>query len=87
MLVFSSLQEILNFTFTIEKPTDGEWGVLQKDGSWSGMVGMLANQEIDLGTFFRYTGLSRSSWTKLNSYFRQKTINGVQKRDLCMFFR
>ena len=41
VLVFSSRQEILNFTFTIEKPTDGEWGVLQKDGSWSGMVGML----------------------------------------------
>ena len=28
-----------------------------------------------LGSF---TGLSRSSWTKLNSYFRQETINGVR---------
>ena len=33
------------------------------------------------------TGYLRSNWTKVNSYFRQKTINGVQKRDLCMFFR
>ena len=33
------------------------------------------------------TGLSRTYWTKLNSYFRQKTINGVEKRDLCIFFR
>ena len=48
-----SLQEILNFTFTIEKPIDGEWGVMQDDGSWSGIVGMLARKEIDLGTVIK----------------------------------
>ena len=40
----------MNFTFTIERPKDGEWGILQKNGSWTGMVGMLARQEIDFGT-------------------------------------
>ena len=35
----------------------------------------------------KYTGCFGSNWTKLNSYFRQKTINGIQKRDLRMFFR
>ena len=33
------------------------------------------------------TGCFGSNWTKLNSYFRQKTLHGGQKRDLCMFFR
>ena len=41
----------MNFTFTIERPKDGEWGILQKNGSWTGMVGMLARQEIDFGIF------------------------------------
>ena len=40
----------MNFTFTIKRPKDGEWGILQKNGSWTGMVGMLARQEIDFGT-------------------------------------
>ena len=44
------LQDIMNFTFNIERPKDGEWGILQKNGSWTGMVGMLARQEIDFGT-------------------------------------
>ena len=38
-------------------------------------------------TRYDFTGCIRTNWTKLNSYLRQKTINGVQKRDLCMFFR
>ena len=33
------------------------------------------------------TGSSGTNWMKLNRYFRQKTINGVQKCDLFMFFR
>ena len=33
------------------------------------------------------TGYPRSNWTKLNSYFRQKTIHGDQKHDLYIFFR
>ena len=40
-----------------------------------------------------HTGYPRSSWTKLNSYFRQKTIHGVRNvicacslgLDICVF--
>ena len=42
----------MNFTFNIEKPKDGEWGILQINGSWTGMVGMLTKQEIDFGTLY-----------------------------------
>jgi hypothetical protein len=45
-----SLQEIMNFTYTVIKPPDGEYGVFQPDGTWSGMVKLLANQDIDIAT-------------------------------------
>ena len=38
----------MNFTYTLIKPPDGQWGAIQPDGSWNGMVKMLADQEIDI---------------------------------------
>ena len=45
-----SLQEIMNFTYTVIKPPDGQYGGIQPDGTWSGMVGLLANHDIDIAT-------------------------------------
>ena len=45
--VFFSLQEIMNFTFTLTQPPDMQWGTLQPDGSWSGMVNLLQTQQVD----------------------------------------
>ena len=39
----------MNFTYTFEKPPDGEWGSKFPNNSWSGLVGMLINKEIDIG--------------------------------------
>ena len=47
---FISLQEIMNFTYTVIVPPDGEYGVIQPDGRWSGMVKLLANHDIDIAT-------------------------------------
>jgi hypothetical protein len=44
-----SLQEIINFTYTLIKPPDGTWGAIQHDGTWNGMVNLIANQDIDIG--------------------------------------
>ena len=49
--VFDNLQEVMNFTYTLIKPPDGQWGAIQSDGSWSGLVGLLASGEIDIGMF------------------------------------
>ena len=38
----------MNFTYTLTKPPDGAWGSIQPDGSWNGMVNMLAKQDIDI---------------------------------------
>ena len=47
--VFKTLQGVLNFTYSVRLPPDGQWGALQSDGSWSGMVGMLHREIVDIG--------------------------------------
>nr|XP_045618625.1 glutamate receptor ionotropic, kainate glr-3-like [Procambarus clarkii] len=48
----ASLLEILahsiNFTYSVSRPADGSWGLLHDNGSWSGMVGMVARKEADM---------------------------------------
>ena len=46
--VYFSLQEIMNFTFTLIQPPDMQWGALQPDGSWSGIVNLLQTQQVDI---------------------------------------
>ena len=38
----------MNFTYTLIKPPDGQWGAIQADGTWSGMVTLLQNEIIDI---------------------------------------
>ena len=52
--VFNNLQEVMNFTYTLIKPPDGQWGAIQPDGSWSGMVGLLQTGVIDIGKICRF---------------------------------
>ena len=40
----------MNFTYTVIKPPDGQYGTIQSDGTWNGMVKLLANQDIDIAT-------------------------------------
>ena len=47
--VFHALQEVMNFTYVLKPPEDGEWGAVKDDNTWTGMVGMLAAKEIDIG--------------------------------------
>ena len=47
--VYFCLQEKMNFTFTLIQPLDKQWGALQPDGSWSGMVNLLQTQQVDFG--------------------------------------
>ena len=47
--VFFILQYALNFTFVVTKPPDGQWGAIQSDGTWSGMVRELQEDRADIG--------------------------------------
>ena len=49
MLQTFVFQKILNFTYALTKPPDGQWGSIQPDMSWTGIVGMLTRGEIDIG--------------------------------------
>ena len=49
MLQSFLFQKILNFTYDLTKPPDGQWGSIQSDMSWTGIVGMLTRGDIDIG--------------------------------------
>ena len=42
MEVLGHLSEKLNFTYDLKQPPDHKWGGKEANGSWNGMVGMLA---------------------------------------------
>ena len=52
--IFDNLQEIMNFSYTLTQPPDGQWGALKPDNTWNGMVGMLERNEIDIGDNFAH---------------------------------
>ena len=46
------MQRARNFTFTISRPSDVEWGGCDEEGECTGMIGMVSRNEVDfaLGT-------------------------------------
>nr|XP_045587458.1 glutamate receptor ionotropic, kainate 4-like [Procambarus clarkii] len=44
----SYLAMALNFSYIYLRPADRSWGIKRADGSWSGMVGMVTRQEVDI---------------------------------------
>ena len=48
MIIYLIFQNSLNFTYTLIKPSDGQWGIL-KNGKWTGMIGALQHKEVDIG--------------------------------------
>ena len=53
----------MNFTYTLKKPPDLNWGSLQKDGTWNGMVRLLQDQEADIGKYMIEMGiLNKLPW-------------------------
>ena len=47
--ILFTLQSVLNFTFNgLSKSPDGQWGALQSDGTWTGMVRELQDERMDL---------------------------------------
>ena len=62
----------MNFTYVVSKPPDGPFGALEPDGNWTGMIGELVNQKVDIGKVFkRYTIYIVSTGIKDISLFLQ----------------
>ena len=51
----------MNFTYTVIKPPDGQYGAIQPDGTWSGMVKLLVDQDIDIATASFFVTQQRSA--------------------------
>ncbi len=43
--VFHEIQGIMNFTYTMHMPEDGEWGAKREDGSWTGIIGEMNGEK------------------------------------------
>ncbi|XP_076068495.1 glutamate receptor ionotropic, kainate 4-like [Oratosquilla oratoria] len=43
-----AMGQVLNFTFGVQTPHDGQWGNPQPDGTITGMIGMVARHEINI---------------------------------------
>ena len=48
-MILKYLQKALKFTFEIKRPHDGSVGYIYKNGSWSGMIGMVNRSVVDFG--------------------------------------
>ena len=48
--IFMELSNLLNFSITVTSPPDNQHGVMKSDGTWSGMIGQLVEEEVDVGT-------------------------------------
>ncbi|XP_064101780.1 ionotropic receptor 21a-like [Macrobrachium nipponense] len=58
--VVQTLSNVLNFTVQFEEPPAEEyWGREEQNGSWSGMMGKLARNEVDLGVVDLYVTIIR----------------------------
>ncbi|XP_046444793.1 glutamate receptor ionotropic, delta-1-like isoform X1 [Daphnia pulex] len=47
--ILAALMETYNFSITIEVPKDKAYGALLANGTWNGMIGMILNNESDVG--------------------------------------
>ncbi|XP_071548114.1 glutamate receptor-like [Panulirus ornatus] len=43
------LAELMDFDYELVRPSDGHWGTLLPNGSWSGMIGMVQREEVEFG--------------------------------------
>ena len=55
----------MNFTFVLKEARNGEYGVLQEDGTWSGMIGAVNERECDMGKKLNVDFYSANLQTKL----------------------
>ena len=58
--IWKELQKITNFSYVMTPSVDGAWGSLKDDGTWSGMVGMILRDEVDIAVADFFITLDRS---------------------------
>ncbi|XP_066945382.1 probable glutamate receptor [Macrobrachium rosenbergii] len=90
--LFNIVAEKLNFTYTIYRPSDQEWGREMPNGSFTGMIGMCQRKEVDvaIGPFVmawdRYQAADYSTTIHFDQYGiilprprREVDLSGIAK--------
>ncbi|GFU99200.1 glutamate receptor ionotropic, delta-2 [Trichonephila clavipes] len=65
------LSDAFQFNYELVQPSDKDWGQLQEDGNWSGLIGMVQRGEADIGLC-----------SVLISEERQKAVSFTQEYDI-----
>ena len=45
--MIDELSKVLDFSYEVVNPPDGQWGLINEDGQWNGKIGMAARGEVD----------------------------------------
>ena len=45
--MIDELSKVLDFSYEVINPPDGQWGLIDEDGRWNGKIGMAARGEVD----------------------------------------
>ena len=61
-----AFKDVLNFSFSLKKPPDGQWGIKKADGSWTGMMELLQTNQADIGLKNKYLSLKAQLTSILN---------------------
>ncbi|XP_071086292.1 glutamate receptor-like [Haliotis cracherodii] len=76
--LFDSLGEYLNFTYELIEPPDKSWGELSE--TWSGLIGMVARNDVDLSGIPYVITLKRSKADAFSYFMYQSECEVVHKK-------
>ncbi|XP_035225929.1 probable glutamate receptor [Stegodyphus dumicola] len=81
------LANTLKFKYELVTPKDGQWGKMQENGSWTGLIGMVSRNESDLALAYITATEQRKSAVDFITYTTEETTfltNALQFPTLSM---
>ncbi len=71
--VFHELQNIMNFTYKMYMPPDGQWGAKREDGTWTGIIGLTPNSYLFYNIYIVQLCMFQVNWLKRTWLYHQQT--------------
>ena len=63
-------QSILNLTYALSTPPDMQFGSLNSDGTWTGMINELIHKRADIGEIYYHQELEKECLDNQNDCFQ-----------------
>ncbi|GFT36808.1 lig_chan-Glu_bd domain-containing protein [Nephila pilipes] len=77
--IVNTLADIYNFSYTVKEADNRLYGMLQEDGTWSGMIGELVNKSMDMGVGDLSWTLDRGIAADLTSPVFPETVTFIYR--------